>query len=54
MRELLVECYRQLSTIEAMTVSPTGIDELVELLARVRAALDEAQVEHERAGQEPV
>jgi hypothetical protein len=56
LRGLLRECYDELRSIEAITVSPTPVDGLVELLARVRSALDQTREasEHERIGASPV
>jgi len=39
---LLKEAYKELSTIEAITVSPSDTDGLINLVNRMRAALEEA------------
>jgi hypothetical protein len=38
---LLKEAYAELSTVEAITVSPTDVDGLIDLLRRMKTALEE-------------
>lgn len=38
-RSLLIEAYRELACIEAITVSPSGPDSLLDLVSRMREAI---------------
>jgi hypothetical protein len=43
LRALLVDAHRELATIEAITVSPSGVDGLVELVNRIGQKLESSK-----------
>jgi hypothetical protein len=43
LRALLVDAHRELATIEAITVSPSGVDGLIELVNRIGQKLESSK-----------